>query len=91
MRRYFLLTLALLLIFAVQMIPQGDFSDGDGGASVTVLAKIHGHTPSCTRTVRLVSPQRLPMTVQAESRNAVLPEREPRVAVVTSLTSVLRC
>ena len=91
MRRYFLLILALLLIFAVQIVPQGDFSDGDGGMSVTVLSKTHGHTPSCTRTVRLASPQRLQMTLQAESRNTVLPERESRATVSPNLTSVLRC
>jgi|HubBroStandDraft_6_1064221.scaffolds.fasta_scaffold923499_2 hypothetical protein len=91
MRRYILLTLALLLIFAVQMVPQGDLFDGDGSVSVAVLSKTHLHTPSCTRAVRLVRPQRLEMTTQSESRSSALPECESRMPLSTKLISVLRC
>jgi len=91
MRRYFLLTLALLLIFAVQVVPSVDPFDGDGGTSVAVLSKSHLHTPSGTRAVRLAPPQRQEITAQAENRKTEIPENELRTTISTSLISVLRC
>ena len=91
MRRYLLLTLALLLLFAVQMVPQGDLFDGDGGTSVAVLSKSHLHTPSCTRAVRLAPPRRLLLAAQAERRAAVMPEAVPQTTISNDLVFVLRC
>lgn len=91
MRRYLLLTLALLLLFAVQMVPQGDPFDGDGGASVTILSKSHLHVPSRTRTVRPAPPRRQASPVQAERQTTVLPEGDLETTASTNLVFVLRC
>ena len=91
MRRYFLLTLALLLIFAVQMVPQGDLFDGDGGTSVAVLSKSHLHTPSWTRAVRLAPPRRLALAAHVETHAAVLAEAVPQTTLANDLVFVLRC
>ena len=91
MRRYILLTLALLLVFAVQVVPQGDFFDGDVGVSAAIQSKTHWHTPSCTRMVRVAPPQRMQVAAQPESRNTVLAEGDFRATISANMVIVLRC
>lgn len=91
MRRYFILTFALLLVVVVQVMPQTDILDGDGGFSYAILTKAHLHPVSSSRVSPLPQPNTLGTKAEAPrvaamSGDEALPETTP-----PKLARVLRC
>lgn len=52
MRRYLILTFALLLIVVIQVVPQMDLSDGDGGFTYAIVTRAHVHALNSTQSMR---------------------------------------
>lgn len=91
MRRYLILTFTLLLVVVIQVVPQVDLTDGDGGFSYAILCKPHFHPPCSAKTAGLPSALRLAAKGQPNESNWT-----PGAATATSVhcpesVSVLRC
>ncbi len=90
MKRFLVLAFALLFLAAIQVVPQTDLMDADGGFSYAILSKNYSHPPSSTSPANL--PVQRPISAEQQPRDGA---RFPEIgasAMRTSLrTTVLRC
>ncbi len=91
MRRYLILTFALVLIVVVQVVPQADLMDGDGGFSYAIVSRIHFHPSSSTNKVILSATQCLAALGQPENSRFSIRVARTEYALPANPASVLRC
>ena len=91
MRRYLILTFALLLIVVIQVVPQMDLSDGDGGFTYAIVTRPHFHTPNSSQSMRALPLKLSLATTPPKNFTRAIQATGGLPAAPAALARVMRC
>lgn len=91
MRRYLILTFALLLIVVIQVVPQMDLSDGDGGFTYAIVTRPHVHALNSTQSTRALPLDLSLATTPPKTFTRAMPATGELPAAPATLARVMRC